>query len=67
MFIHQSQHCNLLFLQLEEKIAYSFFNASSLEMISQKVYLLIENLDQLTNLNIGFTFALSLLTDIYPS
>ena len=35
-------------------------------MIDQKVYPLPENLDQLSNRNIGFVIALMLLTDIYP-
>ena len=37
------------------------------EMIKQKVYLLPEKLDQLSNLNISFGFLLLLLVGIYSS
>ena len=36
-------------------------------MIKRKVYLLLENLDQLGNLNIGFVRVLLILIDIYSS
>ena len=36
-------------------------------MVKQKVYSLLENLDQLSNLNIGFAFLLIFSTDIYSN
>ena len=36
-------------------------------MIKQIIYLLLENVDQLSNLNIGFVFLLVFLIDIYSS
>ena len=64
-FFHQSQHCNLLLLQLEEDITFNLFNVHYLRTIKQKVYLLLENLDQLNNLSIGFVLILILLIDVY--
>ena len=53
-FFYLSQHYNLLFPQLEDNIAYNFFDHYHLQMIRQKLYLLIKNLDQLKHLNICF-------------
>ena len=36
-------------------------------MIKQKVYSFLENLDQLSNVSIGFVFAMRLLVSIYCS
>ena len=44
---------------------YKSFAVYHLQMTKQKVYFLTENLDQLSNLNIGFVLALLLSIDIY--
>ena len=60
-FVHQSEHYNFLFLQSEDNIVCVLFIVLHLQMIKQKVCLLLENLDQLVNLSIDF------LSDIYSS
>ena len=45
-FVHRSEHCNLLFLQLEKKK----------KKIKQRVSLLSENLGQISNPNIVLCF-----------
>ena len=66
-FIHQSEHCNLLFLHLEANIVGDLHNVHYLRIIKQKLYLLPENLDKLSDLNTGFVFVLLLLIDVYWS
>ena len=63
-FFHQSQHCNLLFLQFGENKLSAFFGVHYLQMIKQ-LCLLPESLDQLINTEIGFVFLLLLLIDNY--
>ena len=41
-----------------------FLFLSRFETINPKVYILLENLDQLTNLKIDFIFVLKLLIDV---
>ena len=62
-FFHQSQYYNLLFPQLVHNFLDHFF----LKMIKQKVYLLLENLDQLKNLNICFALDLFFWIDFYSN
>ena len=52
---------------MEENIAYNLFSVHYLETAKQKVYLLPENFDQLSNLNTRFVTVLLLLIDIYSS
>ena len=59
--------CSLLLLQSEENMACNFFDVHHLQMIKQKVYLLPENLDQLSGLNISFVYVFLVLIDIYFS
>ena len=63
-FVHQSKQWSLLFLLQEVNIAFNLFEKYYFQMIKQKAYLLLENLDELTNLNIGFVTALLPLNDI---
>ena len=49
---------------MEENIAYNLFSVHYLETTKQKVYLLPENVDQLSNLNTCFVPVLLLLIDI---
>ena len=51
---HQPLHYNLSFPQLKENVGCNLFAVQYLHMIKQKASLLPENLDQLSNLNIGF-------------
>ena len=56
-FFHRSKDDSLLFQQLEEIITCDLFGVYYLHTIKQKASLknlLLENLDQLTNLNVGF-------------
>ena len=53
-------------LSMEDNIVCSLLVLLHLQMIKQKVYLLLENLDQLNNLNIGFIFMLIFLIDFIP-
>ena len=53
-FFHQSQHCNPLFLHLEDNNFFFLFFVNYLQILKQKVYLLLENLVQLNDLNLGF-------------
>ena len=55
-FFHQPWHCNLLFIQSEDNINCNLFDVHYLQMIKQKVCLLLENLDPLTNLKNGLVF-----------
>ena len=57
-FFYLSQYYNFLFSQLEDNIACNFFDHHHLQMIKQKVYLLLESLDQLKHLNICFELKL---------
>ena len=66
-FFHQLYNCNLLFLHSKEKISCNLFSIHNFQMIKWKVYLLPGNLDQLSNLNIGFVSELMFLIDIYSS
>ena len=66
-FVLQSKHYNFLFLQSVDDIVCNLFLVLHIQMIKQKVYLLLENVDQLSNLNIEFAFLLILLIDIYSS
>ena len=54
ILFQQSWHCNLLLLEIEETIAYNLFDMHCFRTIKQKVYLLLENLDQLNNLSLAF-------------
>ena len=65
MFVHQSYHCSLSFLHLEENIDCNLFGMFCFEMIKQKLYLLPKKLDQLNNLSISFVVVLLLLIGIY--
>ena len=47
-----------LFLQLEDSIFCKFFVMLHLQMIKQKAYFLLENLDQVSKLNINLIFLL---------
>ena len=47
-----------LFLQLEDSIFCKFFVVLHLQMIKQKAYFLLENLDQVSKLNINLIFLL---------
>ena len=58
---------NPLFLLLEDNILCVLFYHPYFQTIKQKVYLLLENLDQLRNLNMGLVLLLILLVDIYSS
>ena len=53
--------------QSEENITCDLFDVPNFQMIKQKVYTLPENLDQLSNLNIGFVSAILVLIDLYSS
>ena len=53
-------------LSMEDNIACNLLVVLHLQMLKQKVYLLLENLDQLNNLNIGFIFMLIFLIDFIP-
>ena len=66
-FNHQSWHCSLVFLLLEDNILHVLFYNFHFQKIIQKVCLLLENLDLLRNLNIDFVFLLIFLIDIYSS
>ena len=55
-FVHQSWH--FLFLQMEDNIVSNLFVVLYIQMINQKVYLLLENLNQLNNINIDLVFLL---------
>ena len=59
-FFHRSKHYNILFPQLEDNIAYDFLDHHHhhLQITKQKVYLLIEKLDELENLKICFVLEL---------
>ena len=46
----------ILFLFWEENVLHILFRVEYLQMIKQKVWLLSEHLDQLSNLNIAFLF-----------
>ena len=48
-----------------KKITCNLFGVHYIQMIKQKIYLLLENLDQLSNLKISFALALLLFIDIY--
>ena len=50
---HQSQHCNLLLILSAENILCIVFNVHYLQIIKQKIYLFLGNLDQLSNLKFG--------------
>ena len=52
---------------MEENIVSNFFGVHDLPMIKQKVFLLTECLDQLSNQNFGFVFILLPLIDICSS
>ena len=52
---------------MEETINCNLFRVHYFKMIKQNIYLFTENLDQLSNLSIGFAPVISLLIDIYPS
>ena len=45
----------------------TFFNVHHFQMIKQKAYLLLENLDQVSDLNIVFVYIFFILIDIYSS
>ena len=64
-FFHQSWHCNLFFQLLVEDIV-SFWPCC-LQMITQKVYSLPENLNQLWNLNISTVPGLILIVFSFAS
>ena len=65
-FVHQSQHYNFLFLQMKDNILCNLFVVFHLQMIKQNVYLILENLDQLSNINIDLVFLLILLLIFIP-
>ena len=67
IFVHLSQHYNRLFLQFEENIACNLVDDHYFQMIKQKDYLLLENLDQLSKINMGFGVELLFLIDICSS
>ena len=52
-------------LSMEDNIACNLLVVLHLQMLKQKVYLLLKNMDQLNNLNIGFIFMLIFLIDIF--
>ena len=52
-------------LSMEENIVSNLLVVLHLQMLKQKVYLLLKNMDQLNNLNIGFIFMLIFLIDIF--
>ena len=54
----------ILFLILEDNILCVLFYLPHFQTIKQKVYLLLENLDQFWNINIDFVFMVKLLVDI---
>ena len=54
-FVHRSQHCNLLFLRLEDNISCDYLNHSHFQTLKRNAYLLLEKLDQLNNLNLNFS------------
>ena len=64
-------HSIVVFYLLEEKssenIACNFFDAHHFQMAKQKVYLLTENIHQLSGLNIAFVPVMLVLIDIYSS
>ena len=66
-FVHRSQHYSSLFLLVEGKTSCNLLDQYNFQMIKQNVYLLLENLDKLSNLNIGFVPLPLLLIDIYSS
>ena len=53
-FYHQSWHYSLLFLLLEDNILNLMFRHLHFRNKIQKVYLLLQNLDQVSNLSIDF-------------
>ena len=59
--------CNLLFLQLEECIFFVLFGVDYFQVIKQKVYLLPENFDQLSNLKNSSLPVFLVLIDINSS
>ena len=62
-----SVFCNLLSLLLEKNMLHVLFAVHYPQVIKQKVYLFLESLVKSSNLNIGFTFLLTLLIDILVS
>ena len=52
-------------LSMEDNIVCNLLVVLHLQMLKQKVYLLLKNMDQLNNLNIGFIFMLIFLIDIF--
>ena len=64
-FCRQSKHYSLLFLLLEDNILNVMFYHCHFQKATQTVYLLLENLDQLNDLNIGFVHIFLDLIDIY--
>ena len=65
--VHQSKYCNRLFVPLEESIFQVFFWVLHIQMITQKVYSLLENFDQSENLNTSFELGLTLDWDLSQS
>ena len=66
-FFDQSKHYNLLFLEWNIISFVTFIFVLHLQIVKQKVYLLLEKLDQLRNLKIDLLLLLILLLDIYSS
>ena len=57
-FFHRSKLYNLSTRRLEDNITCDFLDHYHFQRRKQKVYLVLENLDQLDNLNICFEFDL---------
>ena len=66
-FSPQSECSNLLFALLEDNVLCLVFYNPHFQRIKQKVYLLLEKLDQLRNLSIGLALLLILLVYISSS
>ena len=57
-FLNLLQYYSLFFQQLQDDFACNFFDHHHLQMIEEKFYLLLENLDRLKHLNISFELSL---------
>ena len=66
-FYHQSRHDSLLLLPLEDNNFNAMFYHLHFQKIIQKAYLLPENMDELSDLNICFVHMFLDLIDICSS
>ena len=62
-FLLSIMTCNLLFLHLKENIFCVLFTVYAFQRIKQKAYLVPENFEQLSNVNLGFARAFYFLSN----